>query len=133
MKALLFRDVFLPGATLGSLIIGGRWFRTLEPPWQDNRTNESCIPAGEYECSFVERSASGKFRNVWWVRDVPGRSGILLHSGNTVSASRGCALLGLYRGWIAGQPAVLNSRSGMAELLRVVGTEGFDLQIVEAR
>lgn len=133
MKAILFRDVLLPEATLGSLLIAGRWFRTLERPWQDNQPNVSCIPAGEYECHFVERSASGKFRNVWWIRNVPERSGILFHSGNTVSASRGCPLLGLRRGWIAGMPAVLNSRSGMAELLRVVGPKGFDLEIIEAR
>ncbi len=128
----VIRDVSLDDATLGSLIVGDLWLRTLELPWKDNLPNISCIPAGEYRCDYLEKSASGKYKRCWHVREVPGRTGCLFHSGNIPSHTRGCLLLGVRRGWLKGRPAVFNSRSAMAALLNHIGPVGFRLVIDEA-
>lgn len=56
--------------------------KSLELPWLDNERSISCIPAGTYEC---ERIQHPKFGHCWLVRDVPSRTGILIHSGNYAS------------------------------------------------
>jgi len=53
--------------------------KTLELPWKDNKRNISCIPEGTYR---VERYWHEFFGNCFWVKDVPGRTGILIHIGN---------------------------------------------------
>lgn len=131
-KATLYRDMFLPEATLGSLMVGGIWFRTIERPWLNNCSNVSCIPEGVYRADYVERSGSGKYRKVWWLRAVPGRSGVLVHSGNLASHSRGCIILGSRRGFLRGQPAVLGSKTAMAALYDLVGPNGLRIEIQNA-
>ena len=64
---------------------------TLELPWKDNSPNVSCIPCGMYS---VERYDSAKFGRCLKLMDVPNRYGILIHSGNTLSDSEGCILVG---------------------------------------
>lgn len=129
LEARLYRDTHLPDATLGSLVVGGQFFRTIERPWLDNAANVSCIPVGEYDCDFMARSGSGKYKNCWWLRSVPDRSGVLIHNGNLARHSRGCIILGLRRGWIGRDAAVLNSRSAMAALLDIVGPDPMRLII----
>jgi len=53
--------------------------KTLELPYLENHQNISCILPGEYEC---ERIHHRKYGECWWVKDVPGRSGIIIHIGN---------------------------------------------------
>lgn len=110
------------------MVIDGQEFCTLEPPWLDNRRNVSCIPAGEYRCEFLAKSASGKYKDVFHLQDVPGRSGILIHNGNLVSHTKGCILLGMRHGRLAGQRAVLNSRAAMSQLGEY--KQSFELVIV---
>lgn len=106
--------------TLGMLIVGERVFKTLELPWRDNKRNMSCIPAGEYNVDYMERSASGKYRGCFHVKNVPGRSEILIHSGNVSAHTRGCIIVGGKTGELSGQPAVLNSMSALRELGAIV-------------
>jgi hypothetical protein len=54
-------------------------FKTLELPWLNNQRRISCIPEGQYKCV---KHKSPKFGNSFWVKDVPGRSEILIHVGN---------------------------------------------------
>jgi hypothetical protein len=129
LKATLIRRRYKTHA-FGILVVNGTVFRTLERPWLDNRSNVSCIPNGEYECSYLPRSGSGRYVKVWHVRAVPDRSGILIHRGNLVSHSKGCILVGERHGRLAGQPAVLASRTAMRKLRELVGENGFDLNIV---
>lgn len=129
IKVRMYRDVFLPEATLGSFLVGGQWFRTIERPWADNTPNVSCIPEGIYRADYVERSGSGKYRKVWWLREVPGRAGVLVHHGNLAAHSRGCIILGVRRGFLRGQPAVLNSKSALAALYALVGPNPFEIEI----
>lgn len=126
----LYRDDVSDTCIRGRLWIGGSVFHILERPWVNNERNVSCIPAGQYSVSYLERSASGKYRNVWHVEDVPGRSGVLIHTGNVVSHSRGCLIIGKRRGLLQGQPAVLNSRTALVELNSLLGGQDFNLLIV---
>lgn len=71
----------------------GRICYTLEEPWKDNQLCISCIPVGRYIC---ERYPSRTFGEVFIVKDVLHRSGILFHWGNTLEDIKGCILLGRY-------------------------------------
>lgn len=80
-------------------IDGTQEFFTLELPLlfdgQENVPNKCCIPAGTYS---VERLYSSHFnRMVPHVANVPGRSEVEIHPGNTASDIRGCILLGEFR------------------------------------
>lgn len=128
--AILVRDEIGNSVIRGSLHIGDKTFHVLERPWLDNRCNESCIPAGEYEVVFLPQSNTGKFQNIFELRAVPGRTEILIHPGNTVEHSQGCLLIGLQRGTLDGQPAVLDSQLALAELVEIVGRQNFILKII---
>ena len=118
--------------TLGVLRTEGALFSMLEPPWRDNARDESCIPTGVYECQFLPRSASGKFRNVWWVRAVPGRAGILIHNGVVVAHTEGCPLIGRHHKTFDGQVAVWRSREALREFNKVMGRKPFRLEVRNA-
>lgn len=64
---------------------------TLELPWLNNERRISCIPSGTYP---VEKRISPKFGLHFHIRDVPGRSFILIHSGNYYTQILGCVLIG---------------------------------------
>lgn len=64
---------------------------TLELPWRDNKTNISCIPAGSYPLRLKD---SAKFGQSVEVFNVPDRSEILFHAGNSDKDTHGCILLG---------------------------------------
>lgn len=64
---------------------------TLEPPWRNNVKNKSCIPCGNY---ILSASSSANHPLCYRVADVPGRTGILIHAGNTLSDTKGCILVG---------------------------------------
>lgn len=107
------RDAVDPGApTTGELFVEGEHFCwTLEDPWINNRVGQSCIPAGSYR---VVLTISARFgRQMPRLLDVPGRLGILIHTGNTDADTEGCILVGDKR---LGDE-VLNSRAAFARFL----------------
>lgn len=128
MNVYLFRQYYT-SHTFGILVAGVEVFHTLERPWLSNRSNVSCIPAGEYACKYLPKSTSGKYRKVWWLQDVEDRSGILIHNGNLVDHTKGCILVGERKGILGGKAAVLASRTAMRKLLDVIGEQGFSLKI----
>jgi hypothetical protein len=71
--------------------------KTIELRWLDNQHDISCIPEGSYHVEKFDSSTKGK---CFWIKNVPGRSGILIHKGNFVSGqqidSKGCILVGKY-------------------------------------
>lgn len=127
--AFLIRDRSGSDCVMGTLVADLETFQVLERPWLDNRSNISCIPAGDYIVKYMARSSSGKYRNVYHVQDVDGRYGILIHNGNTVNHTKGCLIIGKKRGWLGGQRAVLNSRSALGQLVETLGYEPFKLTI----
>ena len=104
--------------TLGILFVGNRFYFTMEPPWKDNERNISCIPTGEYDYSLLKSSASGKYKNCLHIKNVPGRTGILMHTGNKPDQTKGCILPGLKPGWLSGSRAVLNSKTALNEIVK---------------
>lgn len=113
----------------GYLYADGLCLATLEPPWKHNVRNISCIPSGEYKLSYLERSASGKYRQTYHLQAVPSRGGILIHKGNIARHTRGCILIGTRWGYLGGKRAVLNSATAMEQLREKLGKEDTTISI----
>lgn len=122
----LRRVTYREDCTQGVLVHHNRAIMlTMEDPWKHNEQNVSCIPTGVYTCKPY---SSAKFPNVWELKDVPGRSLILIHAGNTHLDTHGCVLLGKEYGQLNGLPAVLRSREALNEFRALNMTE-FDLVV----
>jgi hypothetical protein len=117
--------------TLGVLTINNEPFCvTVEPPDKENQVNVSSIPTGQYTC---RPTTSLKFGKTWTVLDVPKRSHILFHAGNTINHTEGCIILGQHYGKLKGDLAVLNSGATFNKFMDVTKTAGtLQLTIVEA-
>jgi hypothetical protein len=120
-----------------------------EPPWRDNRPNVSCIPPGPYACVLAESPRYGLCPHLL---GVPGRSHILMHSGNWAgdteaglhSDSQGCIHPGTGfaaappRPGMAPQKMVTASRSAFDRLMAGLERAGvkpgdtFRLEIIDA-
>lgn len=98
---------------------------TLEETWLDNLPRESCIPEGVYD---VEAYSGTKYKNVWLVKNVPNRSAILIHWGNTERNTAGCILVGSYYAQFGDRRGVANSMKTV-EMLRKVLPRTFKLNI----
>lgn len=137
MRAKLERKVTGAEGTFGVLSTEHFACRSLELPSKDNRPNLSCIPAGEYECQWI---VSRRFGPSYWVKDVPGRSGILIHPGNLAgdtelglkTHSYGCILLGEKVGALSSQSAVLSSRPAVRKFSDAMRRKPFTLEVVDA-
>lgn len=93
--------------TIGILKINKEVFcYTLELADKLNCPNESSIPAQQYMCMKIN---SPKFGETFQILNVPGRSHILFHAGNTSNDTLGCILLGQTVGKLKGNRAILNS------------------------
>lgn len=122
--------------TFGLLLYDGRVLYTGELPWRDNERGKSCIPAGIYD---VFMRVSSRFGRVYEVKDVTGRTAILLHNGNWCGDDAlgfkthvdGCILLGLDRGRLDGQNAVFSSRRARHKIEAEMGGAPFKLEITE--
>lgn len=116
--------------TFGVLRYGQAPFAvTLERPWDDNKENISCIPAGRYRCRRVK---SPKFGDTYEVCDVPGRSHVLFHRGNYVYDTQGCILVGEEFSGTWDRPFVASSERGFSEFMKLLQhTPEFDLLIVD--
>ena len=65
---------------------------SLERGWLDNKPNKSSIPEGSYNCVY---EYSPKFkRDLWELKDVPGRSECKFHVSNYWNQLNGCIALG---------------------------------------
>jgi len=105
--------------------------KTLEPKWDGNKKNVSCIPPGEYA---VETYSSSKYPNVYEVQNVPGRSKILFHAGNYYSNTEGCILVGEKIGDINGDGVVdvNNSNVTLSAMKEATRYYGFNLTIIDS-
>jgi len=123
--------------TEGILVTEEYECKTLELPWRENQRQISCIPPDIYN---VEIRLSNKYGRIYWVRNVPNRSYILIHSGNFAGDKSkgfkthvmGCILLGTRSGFLGGQVAVLNSRIAVRQFMEYMDYEPFQLRIQEA-
>jgi len=138
MEFILKRVLLTDDGVAGVLINGSRPIcLTLEEEWKDNAKGISCIPNGSYLCQKVVTPHHGK---TYQVMNVPGRTSILIHSGNTEADTEGCILVGKEYGILetkdddSGQTekqlAVLRSKEAFAEFMNIVGDkETFALHV----
>lgn len=121
-----------PRGTFGVLRHGDVPFvLTLERPWIDNQQNVSCIPHGRYRCRKIR---SPRFGNTYEICDVPNRSHVLFHAGNTIEDTQGCVLVGEEFSGTWEKPMLVSSQRGFGELMKYLNGEvEFDLVIYEPR
>ncbi len=95
MKLTLRRQWFTPESTIGELLIDDVFeCFTLELPVRDGKPG-SAIPCGTYP---VRIDPSPRFRrDMPELFDIPGRSTILIHWGNSAKDTEGCILVGRHR------------------------------------
>lgn len=112
--------------TFGKLLLGEeRLVVTCELPWRNNQPQASCIPKGTYRVTRFTSPSKNKQvgYQVFLVRDVPNRSMIEIHIGNTIKDVIGCIAVGLDYGNIGGQAAVMQSTPAMLKLLGLLPLE----------
>ena|ERR1043165_3539136 len=115
-----------PNGTRGEMWMDGKFLcHTIEEPDNDNKPRHSCIPEGTYAC--VSHNGP-KWKDVWEITNVPGRSAILIHAGNSIEDVSGCVAVGKKIGMIHGLPAVLESRLAL-NYLRGVLPDHFEIKI----
>lgn len=115
--------------TLGEFSMGDFKCKTLERPWKDNKPNISCIPIGEYD---VEHTWSLKFlKYTYEIKNVKGRSGIRIHSGNFFFDILGCIILGSSYDNLNkdSQVDILNSKNTIDTFEKLLNKKPFKLKI----
>lgn len=123
---VLYRCWHSSNGTFGVMKYKGRPLCvTLELQWYRNIKNISCIPEGEYSCV---PHTSQKYKNVWRLENVPERSGILIHAGNTSVDTTGCILVGHGFAEFKGIPGVSASQDTLDRLRRTL-PKSFQLHI----
>lgn len=134
MRLILVRTSDNGHQTTGRLIVLGKSdtiaaFSCLEPAWENNQRNISCIPAGRY---VVKKRHHEKFGNHFHVLDVPGRDYILIHAGNYRKNTSGCILPGSGFSDINkdGQIDITQSKTAMAALNKLL-PDSFILDVVD--
>lgn len=100
---------------------------TCERPDNGNQPM-GCIPAGNYKVTPFNSPTKG---HVFLVHDVPNRSMIEIHKGNTIADTEGCILVGMNFGNVNGHAGVLSSGQALGLMLDKYSA-GFDLEITEA-
>lgn len=105
---------------------------TLELPDLGNHQDKSCIPLGTYTAEVVHDHTTNKgmvIDTTLKVLDVPSRTGILFHIGNSVRDTSGCILLGME----VGLGGILFSKPAMDVFTDIIfGTNIWELTIKQA-
>ncbi len=123
----LERFAYSTMGTFGRLIMEGFGCFTVERPWLDNIPRESCIPEGAYRIAPRRFNRGGY--DAFEILDVPGRSLILFHRGNTMNDVIGCVALGRSLGYVEGLWAVTHSRETFADFSRIMPREESSITI----
>lgn len=113
----------------------GTSLMTIELPWIENKPRISCIPPGTYRCEIKQ---SPKFGASYEVKNVPGRSAILIHAGNSAgnvekgmkADSLGCILLGMGRGRKGNQKVITGSKAAMQAFYDKMANQPFMLNVI---
>ena len=100
--------------TYGTIYGPGYCAMTLELPWNNNRRNISCVPTGQYLLEPFSSDAHPDTYKLWTMshQEVPGRTDILIHVGNTINDTAGCVLVG----YGLGTSGITSSRLAMQGL-----------------
>lgn len=111
MQLTLERFAYTDVGTFGRLYLGGLTLWTCEDPWNENAVGRSCIPEGLYTIAPGRYNKGGY--DCYDVLDVPGRSSIKIHKGNSDEDTEGCILVGnLWPGWIGNKGLSVGDSAG---------------------
>ena len=77
---------------------------TVERPWVNNAPNRSCIPEGTYRLA-KRMYYRGGYETIE-IQDVPDRTYIMIHKGNSAADVEGCIAVGRWRGTVLMDPSV---------------------------
>jgi len=115
MNLKLVREIKTPTITLGHLEAGKMVLMTCEDPVRDHKIpGVTAIPYGRYK---VIINFSNRFKkHLPLLLDVPGFSGVRIHSGNGPEDTEGCILVGTTRT----KAGVANSRYAMSLLMTLL-------------
>ena len=121
----LDRFAYTPFGTFGELTVSGWRCFTLEPMWKSNTTNISCIPVGAYilQLGVFRRNTETESDDypAYNLLDVPGRSNVLIHKGNTSEDTHGCILVGAWLGYIKKRWAITESKVTYDRFMHAMG------------
>ena len=133
---LLQRFAYSPMGTFGRLIFPKDDYScfTVERPWMGNRQNVSCIPEGRYVMRkrfspVVDRASGGEYPEGWQVTEVPNRTFIMIHPGNSMENVEGCIATGQDLGFIHNKWAVTSSRAAFREVMETLTGTEYDIDI----
>lgn len=103
---------------------------SLELPDKNNKKRVSCIPEGEY---IAIKHKSPRFKDCFWIQDVPNRSEILIHKGNYYFDILGCILIGSDLRDLNkdGLQDVVSSSKSVRELFNMVKQDRIEVKIVK--
>jgi hypothetical protein len=116
--------------SLGTLSTDNFTCFTLERPWKNNASNISCIPKGTYECRYTWSLKFLKY--TYEIMNVPGRTGIRIHSANFYSELLGCISLGSGYSDINGDSKkdIINSRATILKFEELLMRQPFTILII---
>ena len=120
------RVIYTPEEVVGYMPVRSKIFWTIEKPWKNNIPFLSCIPCGLYECT---PHVSPRHGRVIKLKNVPKRTHILFHVGNTSDDITGCIAGGYRLGRLNNKIAVLDSRKAFTLLMEEYGDRDFTLLI----
>lgn len=110
------RFAYTPFGVFGEISAGSFKCYCVERPWINNEPSVSCIPCGEYAIQLGRYNRGGY--KAYEIMNVPGRSLIKIHKGNTMDDLMGCVAPGMSLGFVGGKWAVINSRDAFARLMK---------------
>ena len=116
MNIIIIRKEFTDISTIGRMLLDGEpyWF-TLEDAVRDEKiSGKTAIPYGKYEV-IINKSVRFK-KDMPLLLNVPGFSGIRIHSGNTSADTEGCILIGTTKG----KDSISGSRQAFAVFMRLL-------------
>lgn len=110
---------------------------TLELPYKDNRPFVSCIPGGHYKAKLTQSPTKGLAIEIL---NVPGRTHILFHVGNTINDLKGCIAIGSHVGddivnskGLISKRGLVRSKDALDRLLKLLAAEDFEIRIAGIR
>lgn len=115
----LERFAYTPMGTFGKIIFDEFECFTVERPWLDNKARQSCIPEGSYPLKLGMYNRGGY--PAYEVQNVPGRSLIKIHIGNTMDDIIGCIAPGKSLGFVGGKWGVTSSKKTFQEFMQAMG------------
>ena len=136
LKILRFTSPIPTTPVYGVFFIGHLpTFVTLELPYLDNQPNISSIPLGHYKLFLrpASKHLTADIGQAYELKDVPSRSDILIHVGNTVKDSNGCVLLGMSFGLLGDVFGVTESIKAYRRMMKLLdGQTDLTLDIIQA-